>query len=119
MGQREVGSRDAGATRMSATTAIGKYPRDGREWECQCARCGSSMHFLECDNCSGEGWIEDDDWQADEDDGWSCDWCQGEGGHWACLASKDWCEANPRDGRSDIPRGTTEWFTFQVAAESR
>ncbi len=104
-----------GISRMSyATKVIGKYPRDGREWDCQCARCGSSMSFEDCDNCGGEGWIEDDDWQADEGDGWDCEWCHGEGGHHLCLASSDWCEANPIDGRSDTKRGTVEWFTFEV-----
>jgi len=70
------------------------------------------MSFEDCDNCGGEGWIEDDDWQADEGDGWDCEWCRGEGGHWVCLSSPDWCEAHPCDGRDDVKRGKVEWFTF-------
>jgi hypothetical protein len=97
---------------MSVTKIIGKCPRDGREWDCQCARCGSSMAFEDCDNCGGEGFIEDDDWQADPGDGWDCDWCRGSGGHWVCLSSEQWCDAHPADGRADITRGMVEWFTF-------
>lgn len=93
---------------------IGKCPRDGREWDCQCARCGSSMSFEDCDNCGGDGFIEDDDWQADEGDGWDCDWCCGQGGHWVCMSSAEFCEANPREGRADVKRGTVEWFTFDA-----
>lgn len=94
---------------------IGVCPRDGREWDCQCARCGSSMFFEDCDNCGGEGWIEDDDWQADHGNGWDCDWCSGEGGYWVCLSSVEYCEANPLSGRDTIKRGKVEWFTFEVS----
>ena len=89
-------------------------PRDGREWEAQCARCGSSTQWLDCDNCGGDGWIEDDDWQADEGDGWNCDWCDGYCGHMACVSTTGWCEKHPIEGREDVPRGTIEWFTFDV-----
>ncbi len=96
------------------TRVIGKCPSDGREWDCQCARCGSSMFHEDCDNCGGEGWIEDEDWQADEGDGWDCEWCRGDGGHWVCGSSAEWCEANPCEGQADVKRGTVEWFTFDV-----
>jgi hypothetical protein len=99
---------------MTVTKVIGECPRDGREWDCQCARCGSSMHFIDCDNCGGEGWIEDDDWQAEFGDGWDCDWCRGTGGHWQCLSGAEWCEAHPNEGREDVKRGTVEWFTFEA-----
>lgn len=91
---------------------IGKCPRDGREWDNQCARCGSSLSFEDCDNCGGEGYVESDDWQDDEDTLYTCDWCRGSGGHWACLSSPEWCAANPREGREQIQRGAVEWFTF-------
>lgn len=96
------------------TRVIGTCPRDGRYWENQCARCGSSLIFHECDNCAGEGWIEDDDWQADPGDGHDCGWCSGSGGHWGCISSQEWCAANPIKGREGMARGTVEWFTFDA-----
>lgn len=108
-------SHDAGFSASDTrqeTRVIGACPRDGRYWENQCARCGSSLIFHDCDNCGGEGWIEDDDWQADEGDGHDCDWCFGEGGHWACCSSVEYCEGNPITDRADVKRGTVEWFTF-------
>jgi hypothetical protein len=99
--------------RLQKTSVIGgKCPSDGRYWDCQCARCGSSVMFNECDNCGGEGWIEDDDWQAYEGDGHNCYWCNGVGGHFACVSSVEYCEGHPKKGREDITRGTIEWFTF-------
>lgn len=104
---------------MTVEKVIGACPRDGREWDCQCARCGSSMHFVDCDNCGGEGDLESDDWQDEEGYRRPCDWCHARGGHWACLSSAEWCEANPRDGRADVKRGAVEWFTFEVARTGR
>ena len=95
------------------TLVIGRCPRDGRNWDCQCARCGSSCDFHDCDNCGGDGEIEDEDWQF-EGEFHRCDWCHGSGGHWACLSSPEYCEANPADGRADVRRGTVEWFTFEA-----
>jgi len=88
-------------------------PRDGRNWDSQCARCGSSTVPEDCDNCGGDGWIEadEDDWQGFDSDR-PCDWCQGEGGWVHCCSSPEWCEANPVKGREDVKRGAIEWFTF-------
>lgn len=93
-------------------------PSDGREWDCQCARCGSSLTFVECDSCGGAG--EDTDWEADDwqDDDASppeCWDCNGHGGFAACLSSEEWCEAHPMPGRERTPRDTVEWFTFDKA----
>lgn len=96
---------------MSAEKVIGRRPRDGREWEPQCARCGSSCVFEDCDNCCGEGEIEDDDWQC-EGEFYRCDWCLGAGGFESCCSSREHCEAHPLPGREDIKRGVIEWFTF-------
>ena|SRR3990167_324406 len=71
--------------------------------DCQCARCGSSCCFLDCDNCGGEGDIESDDWQDEEGYRYRCDWCMGKGGWWRCISSKAFCEANPMPGRADQP----------------
>jgi len=77
--------------------------RDGGFYEdCQCARCGSSCIFLDCDNCGGEGEIEDEDWQC-EGEYYRCDWCRGAGGWWRCMSGADWCKANPIKGREDQP----------------
>ena len=70
--------------------------------DCQCARCGSSCAFIDCDNCGGDGEIEDDDWQC-EGEFSRCDWCRGAGGWWYCLSGRDWCQANPMPGREDQP----------------
>ena len=105
---------------MSAEKVIAaEHPRDGREWDNQCARCGSSMQFVDCDNCGGDGLDghdcgEDTCCCLDPDDNEDCDWCQGSGGHWACLSSAEWCEAHPVEGREETKRGTVEWFTFDA-----
>jgi hypothetical protein len=75
---------------------------DDRDEDCQCARCGSSAMFNACDNCGGDGEVEDDDWQC-EGDYLTCDWCRGKGGWFRCCSSADWCKANPRPGREDQP----------------
>lgn len=55
-----------------------------------CYTCVSSGYWQECENCGGDGLIEDD-----EDDGWSirydfadCATCAGRGGWWVCLGSE-------------------------------
>jgi hypothetical protein len=91
-------------------------PNDGREWDCQCARCGSSCVSISCEHCGGDGvddWGEGD-W--DDDGPETCDICQGEGGWMACCSSPEWCEAHPITGRESTARGSIEWFTFQVRA---
>lgn len=76
----------------------------GHGEDCMCARCGSSCAFIDCDNCGGEGCVDvecPEGWH--EGDTEPCDWCKGQGGHWACLSSRAWCEGNPRPGREDQP----------------
>ena len=94
-------------------------PRDGREWDVQCARCGSSCVFEDCDYCGGEGYNESDDWQDDEDALYPCDVCRTRGGHWACCSGAEWCEAHPNEGREATPRGALEWFTFDKLPDPR
>lgn len=93
-------------------------PRDGRHWDNQCARCGSSMHLVYCDNCGGEGVSGHDCGEdccccAEPEENEECDWCNGRGGHWACLSSDDWCQQHPRDGREQ-QEPMPEWFTFDA-----
>ncbi len=57
-------------------------PNDGRDWDNQCARCGSSVYGLD-EELSG-----------------------------VCMSSEEFCNANPLPGRKHIKRGQLEWFTF-------
>lgn len=105
---------------MSKDTVIGlRHPEDGRNWECQCARCGSSMDFAECSACGGEGvtapgeLYEQDPLWYDEDDFQKCSACDGMGGDWYCISSPEWCEAHPIAGREGTMRHTPEWFVVE------
>jgi hypothetical protein len=79
-----------------------EFFRVGDDEDCQCARCGSSTIWFDCDNCGGEGEIEDDDWQC-EGEYYRCDWCKGKGGWHRCGSSKAFCEAHPMPGRENQP----------------
>ena len=100
----------AGESDQRADQPAGSRIKDGIEFydtglgyeDCQCARCGSSCVFTDCDNCGGEGEIEDTDWQC-EGEYHRCDWCRGAGGYWHCLSGREWCQKNPMPGREDQP----------------
>lgn len=93
-------------------------PQDGQEYECQCARCGSSASYEDCE------WCEDgyDGHDCGEDccvclypeDNVRCDICRGHGGWYTCLSSPEWCQANPLPGRERTGRGEIEWFTVNL-----
>jgi hypothetical protein len=97
-------------------TVIGQHhPRDGQEWDCQCARCGSSLTWDDCEACGGEGVSGHDCGEdcccfLDPEDSVSCGYCRGEGGFYHCLSSHAWCQAHPRPGREKVESGTPEWF---------
>ena len=96
---------------------IGKHPNDGRDYDCQCARCGSSMTRVECESCGGEGVTGHDCGEdccccLNPEDNIQCDICNGEGGWWQCLSPQEFCEAHPLPHRNKIRRSTPEWFTF-------
>lgn len=95
---------------------IGDHPpRDGRDWECQCARCGSSCELVECHECDENGFVDhecgdDTCCCAHPEPNVVCDTCGGFGGWYTCLSSPDYCQGNPLEGREKIARGTIEWF---------
>lgn len=100
-------------------TFIGPHPpNDGRDWDCCCARCGSTVTFERCDSCGGDGVVEvyeEDPLNNDPGDVEGCETCSGAGGWRTCLASAEWCEANPRRSRIH-ERGVIEWWTRKEVA---
>lgn len=94
-------------------------PNDGNDWECQCARCGSSMEWEQCGACSGDGstapgeLYEMDPLWYDEDDCEPCHQCGGEGSWPTCLSGFEWCLTHPLPGRIEYPPDTPEWYCFK------
>ena len=103
-------------------TWIGQHPNDGREYDCQCARCGSSLMFDECESCGGEGTAGHDCGEdccacLHPEENIDCDYCNGEGHYPHCLsASSGWCRANPKPGRENIEPSTPEWYAVESEA---
>lgn len=102
-----------------ANTFIGlNPPSDGRLWECQCARCGSSLQWVHCSWCCGSGTTEpgelyeEDPLWYNPDDFEPCHQCGGQAAYPMCLSSEGWCEANPISGREETQRDTPEWFAI-------
>ena len=85
-------------------------PHDGRDWDCQCARCGSSCDSHGCETCGNDGWVWEED---DEERLRECPECLGNPVIYRCLSSREWCEANPVEGRENMPRGKIEWFVVR------
>ena len=82
----------------------------------QCARCGSSVIFEDCERCGCEGFVDDElefDYEVMDYDIKPCPDCRGRCGYWRCLSTPEWCQAHPLQGREDVARGTIEFF--QVA----
>jgi hypothetical protein len=98
-------------------------PRDGRDWDCQCARCGSSMQRMSCSDCE-DGFVDHDCGEdccccADPEPNVVCGTCGGECGWWECLSGYGWCMAHPRPGREQVEPGTPEWYPLEPPAEAR
>lgn len=99
-------------------TVIAEFPpNDGREWDCQCARCGSSAMHVDCWNCD-DGYSHHDCGEDSccclyPEDNVVCDVCRGRGCWYECISSHEWCEANPLEGREDVPCGSIEWFCVE------
>lgn len=100
----------------SETTISDRPPNDGREYDCQCARCGSSCDYEHCGQC--EDGFSDHDCGDDcccclyPEPNVVCDLCDGYGGWHNCLPSPEWCKANPLPGRESVERGKIEWFVI-------
>jgi DnaJ-class molecular chaperone len=90
---------------------------DGRKEDCQCARCGSSVEYVDCDRCGGDGVYDLDDWEEFRRVMRRCSQCDGDGGWRVCLSPAEWCEANPIAGRERIQRGAFEWFDIPARPE--
>jgi hypothetical protein len=110
---------------MAKTTGLiaDQPPRDGREWDNRCARCGSDVDFTECYNCE-DGYSHHDCGEdccccLHPEPNVRCDICHGVGGWWECLSSRQWCEANPLPGREDVKRGQVEWFLIEKPPAGR
>lgn len=100
---------------MKSSSSIGdEMPRDGREWEGRCARCGTEALSDICDGCGGDG-VRGHDCGEDSccclspEDNITCDICGGTGVVYLCGAAEDWCRANPMPGRGDRARSVIEW----------
>lgn len=98
-------------------SVIAKHPpNDGREWDCCCARCGSSVLDIDCDQCD-DGYVDHDCGEdccccADPEPNVVCDCCGGDTVSHVCCSDADWCQAHPAKGRENVKRGAIEWFTF-------
>lgn len=94
---------------MADTVIAERPPRDGREWDAQCARCGSGVERLDCEDCNGEGEYEVEG-MFGEFTGAPCETCNRVGGWYVCASSEEWCRAHPMAGREHVERDALEWF---------
>ncbi len=103
---------------MSEFVIMNWPPNDGRDWHCQCARCGSSCDWQDCEECE-DGFVEMDfgDDVVSEFDWVRCPHCKTHGGWWRCMSSTEYCEGNPIDGRETIHHGEIEWYTLEERKE--
>lgn len=92
-------------------------PVPGYEWDCQCARCGSSVDWEPCDECEdgydGHDCGEDTCCCLDPEENVVCQYCHGRCGRHRCMSSPEWCEANPLEFRDQFERGAIEWFAIK------
>lgn len=90
-----------------------------RDWDCQCARCGSSLDWELCSDCGGDGYYEEEDYEMCDTFYDSCPSCNGRGSFPCCLSSSEYCQANPLEDRESIKGGTPEWFTFDPPEDGK
>src|ERR1700683_4883250 len=96
---------------VSESIIADDHPHDGRNLDFQCARCGSSVEWHQCEVCGGSGETEPGGlyeigplWY-DLNDCDPCIQCGGMASECVCLSSPEWCEANPLEGRENVKRG--------------
>lgn len=103
-------------TRECETIIAKLPPQDGRDWYCQCARCGSSAEWEHCQYCEdgfdGHDCGEDCCCCLYPEENVICQICNGNGGWRECCSSSQWCQENPLPGRENVLHGALEWFTF-------
>lgn len=100
-------------------THIGRRPPSGgtSQWEANCARCGSDVFWVRCDECE-DGFSHHD---CGDDScccvlpiaNMKCDTCQGEAGWFVCMSKLEWCDLHPLPGREKFKRGEIEWFEVE------
>jgi len=79
-----------------------------------CARCGSSMEWVQCGECE-DGFSHHDCGEdccpcADPEPNVQCDHCSGKAGWWSCLSSLQFCQTNPLPGaESEKVRYAVRW----------
>jgi len=103
---------------MAESVVAAAPPNDGREWEAQCARCGSSVVRETCGSCGGDVFLLDDE-SDDAGEPGGCDECCGAGGWRDCASSAAYCAGNPMPGREGVVRGGVEWFVVERGAAGR
>jgi hypothetical protein len=91
----------------SATTHFGRHPNDGEEYDAQCARCGSTIAFVDCPACGGHGTVEAIDL---DDEVVDCGLCGGNATFPLCISTEKFCQDNPLPGRAAYARSNPEWF---------
>ena len=83
---------------------IERFDVSGWGEDAQCARCGSSVHYVRCWDCGDEGVTHHDCGEdtcccLHPEDNVVCETCGGDGGSLHCISGPEWCEANPLPGR--------------------
>ena len=95
-------------------------PADDHAYECQCARCGSSCDWVQCENCDdgydGHDCGEDCCACAEPEENMLCQICDGYSGWWACMSSAKHCIENPTPDGEGLARGKIEWFKVKEQA---
>lgn len=96
------------------TKIISEFPpRDGKDYDVQCARCGGSCEWHECEEWDCEDGYREEDFGDDVVPDMQtvvCETCRGYGGWNECGNSQNWCLLNPMPGREKTDRGLLEWY---------